>query len=78
MSTLQWRELGPGDEPYWELCLPAGKSLTVFGRLYVAQDGYVVLTAPPNHTKASAYMLDDLTLDEAKRAAKLLLMAGSR
>lgn len=84
MSTLIWIECGPDDEPYWELLLvrrapsPAQKEYyTVFGRMYHSDKGpnhYVVMTAGPS--PATSYRLDDLSLEDAKHAAKMLLMVG--
>lgn len=75
-ARLQWRTLGPNDEPWWELVLiePAGDKLwvTPMGRLYVTQDGYYCVTNSPH---GSAFPIGTyLTLDEAKSAAKLLIM----
>lgn len=81
-ARLEWVTRGRDDEPYWELVLVTlskpkdgmqTKTHTVFGRLYISQFGYVAITAGsgPN---TSIPLGGHLTLDEAKSAAKLVLM----
>jgi hypothetical protein len=89
---LEWLSVGPpfGDGEAWDLVMHGRGYVTRFGRMYVVDGGYMVQqwdTAsvlkrklpldPDSITRTACRILDDhLTLDEAQRAAKLLLMVG--
>lgn len=80
-STLEWvprHHPLPDDHPSWELVLRTGNKLTTFGKLYaLAEEGYLVI--PWDYPRDPVRRLHaDLSVEDAKRAAKLLLMVGEQ